>query len=94
VIPAIIALSKPADAVKLVGSSAIIRVVTDTRKDVLAIPVTALLAVAGGGFAVEVDRGGSLVKIDVTPGIYDARGLVEIAGTGIQAGERVVVAGP
>jgi peptidoglycan hydrolase-like protein with peptidoglycan-binding domain len=94
VIPAIITLSKPADAVKLVGSSAIIRVVTDTRKNVLAVPVTALLAVAGGGYAVEVDRGGRIVTVDVTPGIFDARGLVEITATGIQAGDRVVVAGP
>jgi hypothetical protein len=94
VIPAIISLSRPADALKLVGSTAILRVVTDTRKDVLAVPVTALLAVAGGGYALEVDRGGSLVRVDVTPGIFDARGLVEITGTGIQAGDRVVVAGP
>jgi multidrug resistance efflux pump len=94
VIPATISLSKPADAVRLVGTTATIRVVTDTRKGVLAVPVTALLAVAGGGYAVEVDRGGRIVTVEVTPGIFDARGLVEITATGIQAGDRAVVAGP
>lgn len=90
-VPATISLKRPADAAGLAGSSATVRVVTDTRKDVLAVPVTALLAVSGG-YVVEVDRGGRIEAVEVTPGLFDAKGLVEITATGLEAGDRVVVA--
>jgi peptidoglycan hydrolase-like protein with peptidoglycan-binding domain len=91
-IPATISLERPAEAGGLVGSSATVRVVTDTREDVLAVPVTALLAVPGG-YVVEVDRGDRIEAVRVTPGLFDdPRGLVEITATGLEAGDRVVVA--
>ena len=61
----------------------------DRRRDVLVVPVTALLARAGGGFAVEA-ADGSL--IDVEPGAY-AEDYVEVAGDGLREGLRVVTAG-
>jgi peptidoglycan hydrolase-like protein with peptidoglycan-binding domain len=66
-------------------------VVTDSRTDVLAVPVTALLALAEGGYAVEVDNGdGTTRLVAVEPGLY-ADTWVEVSATGLVAGDRVVV---
>jgi hypothetical protein len=60
--------------------------------DVLAVPVTALLALAGGGYGVEVVTGHSRDRlVGVTTGIF-AAGRVQVTGPGIVAGTRVVVA--
>jgi hypothetical protein len=61
--------------------------------DVLAVPVDALVALAGGGYAVEeITSDGSHQLVAVTPGLFDdAQGLVEVSGKGLAAGQRVVV---
>jgi Putative peptidoglycan binding domain len=59
-------------------------------QNVLAVPITALLAQAGGGYAV---RTGSGALITVTVGIYDGTtGLVAVSGAGLTAGLTVQVA--
>jgi peptidoglycan hydrolase-like protein with peptidoglycan-binding domain len=65
-------------------------ITTEVRKGVLAVPVNALLALAEGGYAVEVDRGGRRELVGVTLGLF-ADGLVEVKGHGLAAGDRVVV---
>jgi peptidoglycan hydrolase-like protein with peptidoglycan-binding domain len=91
-VPAIVSLKSPADAAGLAGSSATVSVVTDTHDGVLAVPVTALLAVPGG-YVVQVDRGDRIQTVDVRPGLFDGiAGLVEVKATGLEAGDRVVVA--
>ena len=59
----------------------------------LAVPVNALVAVAGGGYAVEeVEANGTHRLVAVTPGLFDdAQGLVQVAGSGLTVGQRVVV---
>jgi Putative peptidoglycan binding domain len=70
--------------------------ITDrTVRDVLAVPVTALLALSGDRYAVEVVAGdGTHHQVRVTPGLFDdAAGLVQVSGSGLVAGQRVVVPG-
>jgi len=58
------------------------------RRDALAVPVKALLARQGGGYAVEVVGRG---MVRVTPGLY-ADDLVEVEGEGLAEGQKVVTA--
>lgn len=66
-----------------------VTVITATHKGVLAVPVTALLALGEGGYALQVvtDRGTSLVG--VRTGMF-AGALVEVTGDGLAEGMRVV----
>jgi peptidoglycan hydrolase-like protein with peptidoglycan-binding domain len=67
-----------------------VEVVTDFRPDVMAVPVTALVALAEGGYAVEVDSGeGTTRLVAVEPGLY-ADGWVEVDSNGLEPGDRVV----
>jgi hypothetical protein len=70
--------------------------ITDrTVHDVLAVPVNALLALSGGGYAVEAVAGdGTHHLVPVRPGLFDdTAGTVQVAGPGLAAGQRVVVPG-
>jgi hypothetical protein len=67
-----------------------VTITSQTVRNALAVPVTALLATTGGGYAVEAVPGHRLVP--VTLGIFDdAAGLVQVSGP-LHAGERVVEA--
>lgn len=84
--------TRPADTGSLDEGSVTVTIVGRTVKDVLAVPVNALLALAGGGYAVEVDREGTRSLVPVTLGLFDDdAGLVEVTGTGLAVGQRVVV---
>jgi hypothetical protein len=66
-----------------------------TVYDVLAVPVDALLARSGGGYSVEVvAANGTHHLVRVSLGLFDdAAGLVQVSGSGVAAGQRVVVPG-
>jgi Putative peptidoglycan binding domain len=70
-------------------------IVTGRVENALAVPVTALLALAGGGYGVEVvDPTGVHHLVPVELGLFDdADGLVQVSGSGLKAGQRVVVPG-
>jgi hypothetical protein len=60
-----------------------------TTRHALSIPVSALLATAGGGYAVDViESTGAVNRVPVTPGSF-AGGFVQISGPGIAAGMQV-----
>jgi peptidoglycan hydrolase-like protein with peptidoglycan-binding domain len=63
-----------------------------SARDVLAVPVSALLALAGGGYGLEVvSPAGTPHLVAVTAGIF-AAGQVQVSGGGITAGTKVEVA--
>jgi hypothetical protein len=70
-----------------------VSITTGSVSNVLVVPVNALLALAGGGYAVEVAATGSVHRlVAVTLGLFDdAEGLVQASGSGLRAGQRVVV---
>ncbi len=72
------------------GAPVDVEVESDRSDDALVVPVNALLALSGGGYAVEVDRGGTRTLTAVDPGLY-ADGFVAITGEGVGDGDRVVV---
>ncbi len=71
-------------------------ITTASVADAVVVPVTALLGEPGGGYAVEVVGAGigrSNRLVPVSLGLFDdADGLVQVSGSGLAAGERVVVA--
>jgi len=62
----------------------------ERRDDVLAVPIKALLARQGGGFAVEVAEGVARRIVEVEPGLY-ADDFVEVEGD-VEEGQTVVTA--
>ena len=67
-----------------------VEVVDDRAVDVLAVPVSALLALSEGGYAVEVDSGsGTTTLVAVEVGMY-ADGFVEVTSSQLEPGMRVV----
>jgi hypothetical protein len=80
-------LDDPAVAAGIDEAPVEITIVTESVEGVTAVPVTALLALVEGGYAVELEDG-RLVGVD--PGFY-ADGMVEITSDELAAGDRVVV---
>jgi peptidoglycan hydrolase-like protein with peptidoglycan-binding domain len=89
-IPVTVTLDNPNAGGRLDQAPVDVYVTTESRKGVLAVPVTALLALQEGGYAVEtVDAGGQHHLVAVRLGVF-SNGMVEVSGTGLRAGMRVV----
>ncbi len=87
---------RPTDPTATAGwdqAPVLVAITTATVPDALAVPVYALLARSGGGYAVEVaDPDGARHLVTVSPGLFDdATGLVQVTGAGLAAGQHVVV---
>jgi hypothetical protein len=84
---------RPAATGRLDQAPVDVSITTATVRNVLAVPVNALLALASGGYAVEqVEQSGVHRLVGVDVGLFDdAEGMVEVSGSGLAAGQRVVV---
>ena len=67
-----------------------VNITTERAGDVLAVPVNALLALAGGGYGVDVVTGRTSHLVGVTTGLYSDT-LVQVSGSGLTAGTLVEV---
>jgi multidrug efflux pump subunit AcrA (membrane-fusion protein) len=91
-IPVVVTPTHPAQTGQLDQAPVLVSITTATVKNALVVPVDALIALSGGGYAVEVDSGGSRHLVPVTLGMFDdAEGLVQVSGSGLREGQRVVV---
>jgi peptidoglycan hydrolase-like protein with peptidoglycan-binding domain len=78
-------------AVESMGTAAVtVAFTAGQRPNVLAVPVTALLALAEGGYGVQVVDGTTTRTVAVQTGLF-ADGKVEITGNGLAAGMKVAV---
>jgi peptidoglycan hydrolase-like protein with peptidoglycan-binding domain len=78
-------------AVNSLGPAAVtVAFTAGERPNVLAVPVAALLALAEGGYGVQVVEGSTTRLVAVETGLF-ADGKVEITGNGLQAGMKVAV---
>jgi len=91
-IPVTVTLTRPSAAGTFDQAPVTVYITTASAKNVLAVPVTALLAQPSGGYVVEVAGPGNTRRwVPVTPGIFDdADGLVQVTGA-LAPGQRVVV---
>jgi hypothetical protein len=93
-IPVTVTLTDPWAAGSLDQAPVTVYITTAAARDVLAVPVTALLARSPGGYVVEVAGPGSTrryVPVTVGPVFDDNSGLVQVTGA-LTPGQRVVVA--
>jgi hypothetical protein len=77
-------------AVDLDQAPVTVELTRNLERDVLAVPVTALLALSGGGYGVELSVADGSRLVGVETGVY-ADGYVQVSGGGIREGARVVV---
>jgi peptidoglycan hydrolase-like protein with peptidoglycan-binding domain len=91
-VPVFIKLKRIGDARGIQQAPVQVSIITGRVTDALSVPVTALLT-RPGGYAVEtVDAGGERHLVPVDLGAFDdANGLVQVRGSGVRAGQRVVV---
>jgi hypothetical protein len=70
-----------------------VTITTGSVSDALVVPVDALLALARGGYALEVVSARGVHSLEpVSLGLFDdADGLVQVSGPGVVAGQRMVV---
>lgn len=94
-IPVHVRLDHPGAAGGLDQAPVTVTITIGSVKNALVVPVTALLARSAGGYAVEVvGAGGTHHLVPVTVGVFDnAAGLVQVTGSELAAGQRVVVPG-
>jgi len=92
-ITVVVSLANPKAAGSLNQVPVQVTITTGSVSNALIVPVDALLAQPGGGYAVEVTAPGGHHLVKVTPGLFDdAAGTVQVTGN-LTAGQHVVVPG-
>jgi peptidoglycan hydrolase-like protein with peptidoglycan-binding domain len=90
-----VGLADPRAAANLDQAPVQVAITTQAHRGVLAVPISALLAQPGGGYAVELVEGAAHRRVAVRTGLFDdTAGLVEVAGGGLAEGQRVEVPAP
>jgi hypothetical protein len=93
-ITVLVALTDPKAAGHLNQAPVQVTITTGAVSNALVVPVNALLAQPGGGYAVEVTGPHGHHLVSVTPGLFDdAAGLVQVTSTRLLPGQHVVVPG-
>lgn len=93
VVPIRIALDDTNDVAGIQRANVTVDIPSETKEDVLSVPLNALIALPGEEFGVEmVDDAGLLRQVPVTTGLF-AGGRVEVSGDGLEEGNEVVVPG-
>ena len=83
-------LDDPAAVGNLTEAPVDVEVVGSSVSDVLAVPVSALVALSDGGYAIEADSGSGFRLVSAEPGFF-ADGLVEIDVAGVDVGDLVAL---
>jgi len=91
-VPMVVTVTMPAGAPTLDQAPVQVAITGAQRKNVLLVPVTALLAGASGGYQVAIVDGTGRRLVTVRPGLFDeGAGTVEVTGDGLTEGTRVEV---
>jgi hypothetical protein len=85
-----IALTDPAQVAQYTGAAVTVNITSARAEHVLAVPINALLALAEGGYAVEVEDRADRHLVGVHTGLF-TNSLVEVTGDGLRVGMRVEV---
>jgi hypothetical protein len=83
-------LTHPAVGGNLDQAPVTVNIVTAQAHGVLAVPISALVALAGGGYAVEVVHGSARYLVAVQTGLF-SNTLVQVSGSGLAVGMNVEV---
>ncbi|MFG2993331.1 peptidoglycan-binding protein [Streptomyces sp. NPDC048257] len=83
-----VTFDKPAEVNAPDQSPVTVALTGETRKGVLSVPVNALLALAGGGFGVQVVEDGRAREVPVELGMF-GNGRVEVTGDALKEGMQV-----
>jgi peptidoglycan hydrolase-like protein with peptidoglycan-binding domain len=87
-------LTDPSAAGNLDQAPVSVNIISARASNVLAVPVSALVALAGGGYGVELVHGAGATQtrqlVGVRTGLYDAT-LVQVSGPGLAVGDLVQV---
>ncbi|MFF3088510.1 peptidoglycan-binding protein [Streptomyces nojiriensis] len=84
----VVAFDKPAEVGAPDQSPVTVGLTGETRKGVLSVPVSALLALTGGGFGVQVVEDGRAREVPVGLGMF-GNGRVEVTGGALEEGMQV-----
>jgi hypothetical protein len=91
-VPMVVTVTLPPGAPTLDQAPVQVAITGAQRKNVLLVPVTALLAGVSGGYQVAVVNGAERRLVTVRPGLFDeGAGLVEVTGDGLTDGTQVEV---
>ena len=89
----IVRLTQPRAAGHLDAAPVTVNIVSAQARNVLAVPVSALVALGGGGYAVQLVRDGFSQLVAVRTGLFTST-LVQVTGTGLSPGALVQVPAP